>query len=299
MNLTFTPVTPAAAPLLARFLPAFGSGGANHSVAALVTRAGEHETEFAVADDRLFVRWRPMPGTPRMWMMPMGKAPDAALMDWFDRCGRESDGALRFWGVVPEMEPVLAALFLGRDLRVTTSEDWQDYLYEREAMATLAGRALHGKRNFAKRFWAANPEAKVLPMTIDWLPACREFLAAWQAAHGAVTPGLAAEAEAIETAFSHWEALGLAGCVLLRAREVLGFSYGAMTSPDIFTVHIEKARRDVTGAYPALAQAMAKRLPPSVRLVNREEDLGILGLRKAKSDWAPCGKLVKGWVTVS
>ena len=298
MNLNLAPVTPAAAPLLARFLPVFGSGGANHSVAALVTRAREHETEFAVANDRLFVRWRPMPGAPRMWMMPMGMALDAATADWLDGSGREPDGALRFWGVVPEMEAALAVLFRERDLRVTASEDWQDYLYEREAMATLAGRALHGKRNFAKRFWAANLDAEVRPMTRDLLPACREFLAAWQAEHDEMTPGLAAEAEAIETAFSHWEALGLAGCVLMSEHEVLGFTYGAMTSRDIFTVHIEKARRDVTGAYPALAQAMAKALPSSVRLVNREEDLGIPGLRKAKRDWAPCGKLVKGWVTV-
>ncbi len=299
MKILLQPVSLSAAPQLARFLPAFGSGGANHSVAALVTRVREHETEFAVACDRLLIRWRPMPGAPRTWMMPMGGAPDAALAEWLDACGREPDGALRFWGVVPDMEPVLAALFPERRLEVSASEDWEDYLYEREAMVTLAGRALHGKRNFAKRFWAAHPEAEFRPLTKDRLPLCREFLAAWQAAHGPMTAGLAAEAAAIETAFSGWESLGLTGGVLMNGRDVLGFTYGAMTSPTVFAVHIEKARREVTGAYPAIAQALAKTLPASVRLVNREEDLGLPGLRKAKNDWAPCGKLAKGWVTVS
>lgn len=93
----------------------------------------------------------------------------------------------------------------------------------------------------------------------------------------------AAETEAMETVFSRWEALGLAGCMLVSERKVLGFTYGATTIHDIFTVHIEKARRDVTGAYPALAQAMAKMLPSAVRLVNLEEDLGIAGTAKGQA----------------
>ena len=52
-------------------------------------------------------------------------------------------------------------------------------------------------------------------------------------------------------------------------------------------MHIEKADRNVTGAYPALASAFAKALPEEFKQINREEDLGLAGLRKAKEDWSP------------
>lgn len=67
---------------------------------------------------------------------------------------------------------------------------------------------------------------------------------------------------------------------------MLGFTYGAECAPGLFAVHIEKAARDVAGAYPALAQEFAKSLPEHITELNREEDLGIPGLRKAKTDWA-------------
>ena len=66
-----------------------------------------------------------------------------------------------------------------------------------------------------------------------------------------------------------------------------GFTYGSDVGENIFSVHIEKADRTVTGAYPALASALCKTLPERFTQINREEDLGIPGLRKAKEDWAP------------
>lgn len=90
----------------------------------------------------------------------------------------------------------------------------------------------------------------------------------------------------------------MTGGALVEAGKVLGFTYGATVAPNMFAVHIEKAARSVTGAYPALSQCLAKTLPDSVTVLNREEDLGIPGLRKAKSEWAPCARNEKGWMTM-
>ena len=94
------------------------------------------------------------------------------------------------------------------------------------------------------------------------------------------------------------EDLKISGGVLMSEGAVCGFTYGSMVSPDVYAVHIEKASRNVTGAYPVLACELAKSLPETAVFLNREEDLGIPGLRKAKSDWAPCGMNQQGWVTL-
>ncbi len=296
--MNFIPVTPASASVLASFLPHFGTGDANHSVGALVTRAAEHDTQYAVLENRLFIRWRPTAQAPMMWMMPMGETPDAVLWRALEAESRRLGESLRFWGTVPVMKAVLREAFPDRTLDVTTTEDWWDYLYAREAFVTLAGRALHGKRNFVKRFWAAHPTAEFVPLTRTAIPMCEAFLADWYAAFGELTEGLRAERSAIAAAFQHWETLGMTGGVLTEAGKVLGFTYGASVAPDMFAVHIEKAARAVTGAYPALSQCLAKTLPDAMKYLNREEDLGIPGLRKAKSEWAPCARNEKGWVTM-
>ena len=109
---------------------------------------------------------------------------------------------------------------------------------------------------------------------------------------------LVAESQAINFAFDHFEALNLKGALLVNDATVLGFTYGSTVAPGIFAVHIEKASRDAIGSYPALTQAFAKTLPDEIHTINREEDLGIVGLRKAKQDWSPSGMIRKGFLTL-
>ena len=110
--------------------------------------------------------------------------------------------------------------------------------------------------------------------------------------------GLLQERQAIETVIANWDDLPVDGGMLQDSGRRLGFTYGARSAPDILAVHIEKATRAVPGAYPALSQAFAKSLPLCIEYLNREEDLGIAGLRKAKQDWHPVAQLKKGILTV-
>lgn len=105
--------------------------------------------------------------------------------------------------------------------------------------------------------------------------------------------GLIAERDAINLAFEHWDDFELIGGILKEGDSVFGFTYGSGVYEDIFAVHIEKADRNIVGAYPALAVALAKMLPEKYKVLNREEDLGVPGLRKAKEDWFPCGVVRK------
>ena len=113
-----------------------------------------------------------------------------------------------------------------------------------------------------------------------------------------INDSLKQERAAIEKVLTHWDQLPVYGGILHEHGQILGLTYGARSAPDILAVHVEKATRDVPGAYPALSQAFAKSLPLCIEYLNREEDLGIPGLRKAKQDWHPIAQLKKGVIQV-
>ena len=298
MRNSLQPVTLDALPILSGFLPLGGTGDCNHSLAALISRAAEHETSYTVFHDRLLIHWRPVPEAPLMWMYPIGCPTCGTLFEEMEASCLEAGEPLRLWGTVSDIMGRLQQALPYRNFTVTTSNAWWDYLYRRDQFATLEGRKLNGKRNFARRFWAANPNAVFKPLNEETIPLCLDFLEAWYAEKGEMTPSMEAEAVSIRTTFANAEDLKISGGVLMSEGTVCGFTYGSMVSPDVYAVHIEKASRNVTGAYPVLACELAKSLPETAVFLNREEDLGIPGLRKAKSDWAPCGMNQKGWVTL-
>jgi hypothetical protein len=86
--------------------------------------------------------------------------------------------------------------------------------------------------------------------------------------------------------------------VLLDGDQVLAFTMGSQMRNDTFDVHFEKAREDVDGAYPAINQQFAayiRQKYPQVRFLDREDDMGLEGLRKAKLSYCPDHLIEKYW----
>ena len=103
---------------------------------------------------------------------------------------------------------------------------------------------------------------------------------------------------ALERALTDPEALGLEGLVLLEGDEILAFTMGSQMRTDTFDVHFEKAREDVDGAYPTINQQFAfhiREKHPQIRFLDREDDMGLEGLRKAKLSYYPAKLLEKYW----
>ena len=177
----------------------------------------------------------------------------------------------------------------------TENRDEADYLYEAVALSTLTGRKLHAKRNYCNRFEAAHSWRSV-PMDPSLFPGCREILVRW--AEG--REDSAVEKAAVERAFDEWEALPLEGCVLLAEGEAAAFALGEKLNSDTFVVHFEKALGELPGAYPMICREFARQILtvyPEIRYINREEDMGLPNLRKAKEEWRPCA-LLKKYVAV-
>ncbi len=168
--------------------------------------------------------------------------------------------------------------------------DSYDYIYTVEKMSTFSGKKLHAKRNHCNRFEREN-EWDFQLLTKELVPECMAMLKEWTAERGGEDDdGIKDEHSAILRGMLNYEKLGLLGGVLRSSGKVVGFTIGERSSADTFNVHFEKAYMGIHGAYPMVAREMARKvaeLMPKVRYLNREEDMGLENLRKAKYDYFP------------
>ena len=193
----------------------------------------------------------------------------------------------------------LEELYPGQ-FRFHPDRDGCDYIYSINDLADLKGRKFQKKRNHLNRFREAHPDCQAVSITAENVPAVQEMVAQWYESRLAEDPhnDYHLEQQAMRRAFAHREELGLEGLVLVENGEILAMTMGSPLSEDTFDVHFEKAREDVDGAYPAINQAFAAYLRekyPQLRFLNREDDMGLPGLRKAKLSYNPHHLVVKFW----
>ncbi|MBQ7844390.1 MAG: DUF2156 domain-containing protein, partial [Odoribacter sp.] len=106
--------------------------------------------------------------------------------------------------------------------------------------------------------------------------------------------GLGYERQALIYGMQHFNRLGLTGGVIWVAGKIIAFTFGMPVNRNTFCIHAEKALAGYEGAYNTINQEFASRLPVQFKYLNREEDLGISGLRKAKLSYRPVCLLEKG-----
>jgi len=183
--------------------------------------------------------------------------------------------------------PEWAKRFLPRGGHVVAEREHFDYVYKSHLLAELKGWRLDGKRAFVRKFHEAYPNWQFLPYEKHWLEGCERLLARW--GEGKENDrGIQAEREAIALVLENAFLLGVAGGVLVVDGEVVAFSFGEKLNETTFVTHFEKADTRFVGCYQMINQQMAIHyIAPSFLFVNREQDLGIEGLRKAKMSYAP------------
>lgn len=183
--------------------------------------------------------------------------------------------------------------------QITYERDDADYIYESEKLATLSGKKLHGKRNHINKFkntfgdrWSYEP------MSVDNVEECFQMALDWRNDNGC-NEDEEKNAEMCVTLNSLrlFQELELTGGVLRIDGKVVAFTMGEPVCSDTFVVHIEKAYADVPGAYPMINQQFVEHECMGYRYVNREEDTGAEGLRKAKLSYRPAFLIEKGTVT--
>lgn len=182
--------------------------------------------------------------------------------------------------------------------QIEYSRDDADYVYEAEKLATLSGKKLHGKRNHINKFKAERENWSYEPISEDNVEECFQMALRWREENGCDDdPGKCAEMCVTLNALRLYRELELKGGALRVDGEIVAFTIGEELCEDTFVVHIEKAYADVQGAYPMINQQFVEHECTAYQYVNREEDTGAEGLRKAKLSYRPVFLEEKGIVT--
>ena len=178
--------------------------------------------------------------------------------------------------------------------------DSYDYVYSVEALAELKGKKLQRKRNHCNRFYLVHHGCTTEPITEENTPEVTAMLEDWYAAKLAADPTASfyLEQAAIARALQHREALGMEGLLLRYKGKIIAMTMGSALSEDTFDIHFEKAVEGYDGAYAAINREFARYLRekyPKLQWLNREDDMGIEGLRKAKLSYCPDRLIEKWW----
>ncbi len=168
-----------------------------------------------------------------------------------------------------------------------------DYLYLREKLATLSGKKLQSKRNHINKFEKLYPNYTSELINKENIAECLSLERAWFEAKND-TNGEGNELVMIERMLGNFEALGLLGVLIRVEGKVVAFSVGSPINETTFCVHIEKALNEYEGAFAMINRTFARLIPEQYIYVNREEDLGLEGLRKSKLSYRPECLLDKG-----
>ena len=189
---------------------------------------------------------------------------------------------------------------LSRSAKETPDRDSFDYVYGIDDLAELKGKKYHRKRNHFNRFCDNNPDYTVEEFSDSNIERVREMVGNWYAERLAADPDadFQMERSALEKALRDYGSLGMEGLVLVCGGKIAAVTLGSRMSDNTFDVHFEKARADVDGAYAAINCEFARHIRAkyqSVKFLNREEDMGIEGLRKAKESYYPHHMVEKCW----
>ena len=202
------------------------------------------------------------------------------------------------YSVTPQQFDVLRHFFPGR-FQIHYERDVADYIYETQKLVTLSGKKLHSKRNHVNKFLSEHEDWRFEPITSANRQECIEMAEIWREMnHCDEDPQKSSEICVTMRALSHMEELDLTGGLIRLDGRVIAITLGEPCCDDTFVVHIEKAYADIQGAYPMINQQFAKHAAMGFRYINREDDAGAEGLRKAKLSYHPAFMQEKGYVTL-
>lgn len=207
------------------------------------------------------------------------------------RFAKNGGASFRVCSVTRENVEWLKEIF--PDVQVESDRGGFDYIYNAERFIALSGKSFHGKRGHIKSFKQHDWSTRTLN-SADF-EECALFAADSYSREAGYSA--AVEQFAIHTFFENFDALGLKGMKLYCDGELVGFTVGEQLNSDTFVVHIEKARGDIRGAYPTLANEFAAANAADLKYINREEDMGIEGLRRSKLSYKPEFLLEKNTLT--
>lgn len=276
----------------------FGAGssrGCERTFANIYLWARFYQVTWAEIEGALV--FRSMGDGQPSYTCPAGRGDRRKALELLIEDSREKGYPFRLHSVSPEEFEELSRWYPDT-FQIEYSRDMADYVYETEKLIQLSGKKYHGKKNHINQFKTAFPDWSYEAITEKNVEECFQMALRWREFNGCeADPEKNKEMCVTLNSLRLFRELELKGGALRAGGEIVAFSLGEPVSEDTFVVHIEKAYADIRGAYPMINQQFLEHEAAEYRYVNREEDMGEEGLRRAKLSYRPVFMAEKGMVT--
>ncbi len=251
------------------------------------------DVRFCIWNDTFVMRQ--VIGGQAAFTWPIGADPDG-MIDELMVYTRDNRMPLRFFAVDEETLGTIR-----RDERLQPAmwsydRRWSDYIYSFEDAMTFKGRKFSGQRNHINKFRRLCGEPSIRFMRQEDRPKLEAMLAEYEAEHPPASNMERMELERTKKLLDVYAELGLYAACLIVGEEIAAFSIGEIVG-DMLLIHVEKALKRFVGAYPTMytgsVQLIAEHIGHPLRLVNREDDAGDMGLRTSKQQYQPIAMVDK------
>ncbi|WP_308659158.1 GNAT family N-acetyltransferase [uncultured Alistipes sp.] len=245
-----------------------------------------YHSAWAIVDGFLVIRFHIDGGDRLGYMQPVGEGDCARIIPALREEAHAHGQRLRIIGLTDRGREMIRQMHIGQ-FAFESDRALEDYVYAADDLRNLPGRRYQPKRNHINRFMAEYPDYRYEELTPDRFDECMQLEREWRRNHDGHTSELCAEQRAMQRAFAHFAELGMTGGCIYVGERMVAFTYGSAVNDHTFDTHVEKADTDYDGAFTVINCLFARHLPERFTLINREEDLGIEGLRRAKLSYHP------------
>ena len=222
------------------------------------------------------------------YTFPLGKGDVAKALAEIEKDAKECGERLQFAFVTEEQKEVLENAMPARFCYSSDAGD-SDYIYLRSELASLSGKAFHKKKNHFSKFVRTYPDYKYYEIGACNIYDAQKVADTWYYEHlQDEDASQLAEYKAIKEALENFEELGLIGGIIYVNDSPCAMTIASKINENTVDVHFEKAVGEyaLNGGYAAINKLFSEKLD-GVTWLNREEDIGIEGLRKAKLSYRP------------
>lgn len=293
-ELKFRPITHSDMETVFQYLQMEKGRTTDFSYAGILMWVDYFKYEFAISDDTLFIKGVVENDTDTpAFSLPVGKLPlKESLEKIRSYCRNHNIPAVL--SAVPEY--ALEELEEAGISSINPLDDWGDYLYDAEKLSTLSGKKMSKKRNHVNKFDSLYPQSRLVTLDASNVDRAIDFMATVDA-EGDDVPMAVEERRMTRHLLDLIKEgdIRLEGAILMVGDEVAAFTIGDVKNDTLF-VHVEKAARGFEGSYEKINKEFAALMMnrhPEILYINREDDSGDEGLRRAKQSYHPVEILKK------
>lgn len=219
------------------------------------------------------------------YMEPLGEGSLSEILNILKEDAHQRNETLRIMSISANFTEKLKSIPEANDLFLFTNRDYANYIYDSSSLSTLSGKHLNAKRNHIRQFTRFYPNYTSRPLLSSDAPLALSLFDEWKRQKSNLEPDH--ERLVIEEAFANFEILQLEGILLFVDNKPIAFTFGSPLNSNTFCIHVEKANILYQGAFAMINKIMAQTLCDRFQYINREEDMGLLNLRKSKLSYHP------------